>query len=99
MKVKVKGGYKIKLESGRLLPRVYPSEAAVDERLAQLKRFRNKNKWGSVQNSTPADRAQGRKEVSSLPVLDQALLKRRQLQMKSEAVGNKIRQGLRDREL
>jgi hypothetical protein len=41
MKVKAKGGYKIKLESGKLLPKVYPSAAAADKRIAQLKMFKH----------------------------------------------------------
>ena len=42
MKVKVKGGYKIRLESGKLLPKVYPTKSAADKRIKQLKRFRRK---------------------------------------------------------
>jgi len=41
MRVKVKGGYKIRLESGKLLPKVYPSEAAVQHRLQQLEMFKS----------------------------------------------------------
>lgn len=41
MKVKVKGGYKIRLESGKLLPKVYPSAAAADKRIQQLKMFKS----------------------------------------------------------
>jgi DNA-binding CsgD family transcriptional regulator len=45
MKVKVKDGYKIRLESGKLLPKVYPSAAAADKRIGQLKMFKSiKNK-------------------------------------------------------
>ena len=41
MKIKVSGGYKIKLESGRLLPKVYPSAEAADKRIGQLKMFKS----------------------------------------------------------
>ena len=44
MRVKAKGGYKIKLEGGRVLPKVYPTAAAADKRIAQLKRFRKSKK-------------------------------------------------------
>jgi len=37
MLVKVKGGYKIRLESGKLLPKVYPTRAAGNKRIGQLK--------------------------------------------------------------
>ena len=40
--IKVKNGYKIKLESGKLLPKVFPSKSAADKRIKQLKRFRKK---------------------------------------------------------
>jgi hypothetical protein len=40
MKVKVKDGWKIRLESGKLLPKVYPSESAVSKRIQQLKMFK-----------------------------------------------------------
>ena len=42
MKVKVRGGYKIKLESGKLQPKIYPTKKAADKRIVQLKRFRKK---------------------------------------------------------
>lgn len=42
MKVKVKGGYKIRLENGKLLPKIYPTKTAADKRIKQLKRFRGK---------------------------------------------------------
>ena len=35
MKVKIKGGYKIRLESGKLLPKVYPTKSAADKRSKQ----------------------------------------------------------------
>ena len=41
MKVKVKGGFKIRLESGKLLPKVYPSAEAADKRIGQLKMFKS----------------------------------------------------------
>ena len=41
MKVRVKGGYKIRLESGKLLPKVYPSATAADKRIGQLKMFKS----------------------------------------------------------
>lgn len=44
MKVKTKGGYKIRLESGKLLPKVYPSAEAADKRIGQLKMFRQMKK-------------------------------------------------------
>jgi hypothetical protein len=46
MKVKTKGGYKIRLESGRLLPKVYVSAKAADERIRQLKAHGDKPKGG-----------------------------------------------------
>ena len=42
MKVKVKGGYKIRLESGKLQPKIYKTKAAADKRIRQLKRFRKR---------------------------------------------------------
>lgn len=41
-RIKVKGGFKIKLESGKLLPKIYSTKKAVDDRLKHLKRFRSK---------------------------------------------------------
>jgi hypothetical protein len=41
MKVRVKGGFKIRLENGKLLPKVYPSSAAADKRIGQLKMFKH----------------------------------------------------------
>jgi len=41
MKVKVSGGWKIRLESGKLLPKVYPSDTTADKRIAQLKMFKS----------------------------------------------------------
>ena len=41
MKVRVKGGFKIRLESGKLLPKVYPSAMAADKRIGQLKMFKS----------------------------------------------------------
>jgi hypothetical protein len=38
MTVKSGKGYKIKLESGRLLPKVYSSRKAAQKRIAQMKR-------------------------------------------------------------
>lgn len=40
MKVRVKGGFKIRLESGKLLPKVYPSAEAADRRIGQMKMFK-----------------------------------------------------------
>ena len=40
--VKRKKGYKIKLESGRLLPKVYPTLEACRVRVQQLKRHSKK---------------------------------------------------------
>ncbi len=40
--VKRKGGYKIKLESGKILPKIFLTKAAADKRIKQLKRFRKK---------------------------------------------------------
>lgn len=42
MKVKVKGGWKIRLEGGKLLPKVYPTKTAADNRIRQLKQHRRK---------------------------------------------------------
>ncbi len=41
MKIKVKGGYRIKLESGKTLPKIYPSAEAADKRIGQLKMFKS----------------------------------------------------------
>ena len=41
MKVRVSGGFKIRLESGKLLPKVYPTAAAADKRIGQLKMFKS----------------------------------------------------------
>jgi len=41
MKVKVSGGYKIRLESGKLLSKIYPSGTEADKRIAQLKMFKS----------------------------------------------------------
>ena len=43
MRLRVKGGWKIRLESGRLLPKRYKSVMAVEKRIGQLKSF-SKNK-------------------------------------------------------
>ena len=40
--VKRKNGYKIKLESGRLLPKVYPNLKKCQERIAQMKAHDNR---------------------------------------------------------
>lgn len=42
MKVKVPGGYKIKLESGKLLPKIYSSAAKANKRISQLKAHKKK---------------------------------------------------------
>ena len=40
--VKVDGGYKIRLESGKLLPKIYPSKDAANKRIRQMKSFKEK---------------------------------------------------------
>ncbi len=40
MLIKTKGGYKIKLESGRTLPKVYLTKKAGEKRIKQLKAHR-----------------------------------------------------------
>lgn len=37
MIIQVKGGYKIKLESGKLLPKIYSSKAKAQRRIIQMK--------------------------------------------------------------
>jgi len=44
MKVKVDGGYKIRLEGGKLLPKVYKTAAEADARIRQLKAHRDEKK-------------------------------------------------------
>lgn len=41
MRVRVSGGWKIRLESGKLLPKVYPTVKAVQKRLQQLEIFKS----------------------------------------------------------
>lgn len=40
--IKTSKGWQIKLESGKLLPKIYPSKEAADKRIAQLIQFRDK---------------------------------------------------------
>jgi len=42
--VKVKGGYKVKSESGKNLSKVLPSKAMAQKRLAQVEFFKRKGK-------------------------------------------------------
>ena len=44
MLVKVKNGWKIRLESGKLLPKVYKTKQAAQKRIRQMKFFKHKKK-------------------------------------------------------
>lgn len=44
MLIPTKGGWKIKLESGRVLPKVYTTKASGNKRIAELERHGTKKK-------------------------------------------------------